>query len=206
MKRALMVGSAAGTVLGAAALAGGYLGLVTGKLTLDLDVGRRTRPLGPIVVEIAAPPDIVWAAATAPYAVRRPRALAERVEILQRTEQMVLAAHRTPVGMGLTAVTTETVAFDPPHQISFRLLRGPIPHVIETFDLAPVAAGTRLSYTGELGTDLGPLGARWGDLVARSWIAAVETSMATIKTESERRIGRLPTAAAPESTSSPPHP
>ncbi len=181
--RALAVATAG---LGAAA-AGGYLGLVTGRLTVDLDVGRRTRPLGPLVVDIAASREDVYAAATAPYAERRPRAMAEKVDILDRADQMVLAAHRTPVGGRLTAVTVETVTFDPPRRIGFRLVRGPVPLVIETFDLQPIDSGTRLTYTGELGTDLGWLGERWGDLVTRSWIHAVESSLEVIKAESERR-------------------
>jgi hypothetical protein len=171
----------------------GYLGLITGRVSLDLDLGRRTRPLGPLVVDIAASREDVYAAATAPYAERQPRALAEKVVILDRTDHMVLAAHRTPVGNKLTAVTVETVTFDPPHRIGFRLVRGPVPLVTETFDLQPASTGrdtgTRLTYTGTLGTDLGWLGERWGDLVARSWIHAVEDSLAAIKDESERRNG-----------------
>lgn len=180
--------------VGTAATLGGvvygtYVGLVTGRITVDLGVGRRTRPLGPLVVDIYAPPEVVYDAATAPYAERRPRAIQEKVHILGRTDRMVLAAHHTPVGKHLTAVTVETVTLDPPQRIDFRLLRGPVPHVAETFALEPTPTGTRLTYTGQLGTDLGRLGSLWGDLVAHSWIHAVETSLAAIKTESERRIG-----------------
>ena len=92
----------------------------------------------------------------------------EKVEILERAGQMVLAAHRTPGGSGLTAVTVETVTLDPPNRMGFRLLRGPVPHVIETFTFDETADGTRFSYSGELGTDLWRLGQAWGDLVARS--------------------------------------
>ncbi len=182
---------------GAAALVGtgaaGYVGLVTGRLSLDLEVGRRTRPLGPLVVDIAAPREVVYAAATAPYAERRPRAMAEKVQILERGDGMVLAAHRTPVGGGLVAVTVETVTFTPPERIDFRLVRGPVPYVAETFELEETASGTRLNYTGELGTDLGALGQRWGDVVGRSWVATVRRSLETIRAESERRSAGKPT-------------
>lgn len=184
-RRRLNLAAAAG--VGTSLGVGTYVGLVTGRLTLDVGIGRRTRPLGPIVVEIAASQETVYAAATAPYAERQPRAMAEKVRILERTDQMVLAAHHTPVGKWLTAVTVETVTFDAPHRIGFRLLRGPVPMVTETFDLKPTSTGSRLTYTGELGTDLGHLGELWGDLVTRSWIAAVETSLASIKTDSEHR-------------------
>lgn len=184
-----------GTALAVTATSGylGYLGIVTGRVTLDLGAGRRTRPLGPLVVDIAANREQVYAAAAAPYAVRRPRALAEKVEILERTDHpdgMVLAVHRTPVGKRLTARTVETVTFDPPHRIGFRLVRGPVPLVTETFALQTTDHGTRLTYTGKLGTDLGWLGKRWGDLVSRSWIHAVQDSLATIKAESERSAPR----------------
>ena len=178
---------------GAGASAAGaatYVALVTGRLTLEFGVGRRSRSLGPVVVDIAAPREEVYAAATAPYAERRPRAMAEKVRILERTDHMVLAAHYTPIGKRLTAVTVETVTFDPPHRIGFRLVRGPVPLVTETFELQSTRTGTRLTYSGELGTDLGWVGERWGDLVARSWVRAVETSLAAIKTESQRRASR----------------
>jgi len=171
------------------AAAGGYVGLVTGRLSLDLGFGRRTRSLGPLSVEIAAPRTVVYDVAAAPYAVRRPRAMREKVDVLERGDGMVLAAHRTPVGGGLIAVTVETVTFEPPARMGFRLVRGPVPFVAETFDLEETSTGTRLTYTGEMGTDLGALGERWGDLVERSWVSAVRQSFSTIKAEAERRAG-----------------
>jgi hypothetical protein len=181
----LLVATGCAAVAGAAA-AGAYIGVVTGRVTFDLGLGRRTRPLGPLHLDIAAPRETVFAAAAAPYADRQPRAMREKVEILERAGQMVLAAHRTAVGSGLTTVTVETVTLEPPSRMGFRLLRGPVPHVIETFSFDETAEGTRLGYSGELGTDLWRLGQAWGDLVARSWVDAVRDSMAAIKTESER--------------------
>lgn len=182
LTRIVAAGAMASTVAAAA-----YAGLVSGRLSLDLGVGRRTRPLGPLVVKIAAPREVVYAVATAPYATRPPRALREKVEVLERGDGMVLAAHRTPVAGGLVAVTVETVTFTPPVRIGFRLVRGPVPYVVETFQLDEHAGGTRLTYTGELGTDLGAFGERWGDLVARTWVGTVQTSLDTIRAESERR-------------------
>jgi hypothetical protein len=176
---------------GAAGLVGtataAYLGLVTGRVTLDLGVGRRSRPLGPLTIDVAAPRDVVYAVAAAPYAERRPRALSEKVDIWDRSENVVLAAHRTPVGRGLTAVTVEMVTFDPPRRIGFRLLRGPVPHVAERFEFELSPTGTQLVYTGELGTDLWRLGERWGDVVAGAWVRTVRASLDSIRVEAERR-------------------
>jgi hypothetical protein len=85
----------------------------------------------------------------------------------------VLAAHFTPLGgrLGLVAQTVETVRFTRPQRIDFRLVRGPVPHVVEAFVLTEQAggAGTRLAYDGEIGADLWLLGQRWCELVARRW-------------------------------------
>jgi len=101
---------------------------------------------------------------------------------------MALAAHFTPAGR-LTTTTVETVRFERPHRISFRLLRGPVPHVVETYALREVAGGTEFVYSGELGTDLWALGAWWADRIVAPWERAVATSLAPIQAESERRAG-----------------
>jgi hypothetical protein len=112
-----------------------------------------------------------------------------KLEVLERGTDMVLAAHHTPVALGLTATTVETVRFDAPARIEFRLVRGPVPHVVETFELRDDSGETDLVYTGELGTDLWALGERWGGLVARSWERAVAASLVATCEEAERRAG-----------------
>jgi polyketide cyclase/dehydrase/lipid transport protein len=173
--------------LWAAGAAGGYALVVRGALTLDLGIGRRTRPLGPMHLHIAAFPETVFDVIAAPYLGRTPRAMRDKLEVLERGSDMVLAAHFTPVTRRLTATTVETVRFERPARISFRLLRGPVPHLIETFELTEAADGTDFEYRGELGTDLWRAGVWWGDRVARSWERAVQESLDGIRTEAERR-------------------
>jgi hypothetical protein len=173
--------------LGAAATVGAYLGLVTGALPVDLGLGRRTRPLGPQTVDIAAPRDLVFDIIAAPYLRRQPRAIAEKIQVLERGTDMVLAAHRTPIRGKLVATTVETVRFTRPERVDFRLVRGPVPYVVEKFRLSDAATGTRLEYGGELGTDLWGLGQRWGDAVAPKWEQVVAGSFQAIKAEAERR-------------------
>ena len=167
--------------------AAGYALVIRGAVTLDLGFGRRVRPLGPIRRWIAAPPAVVFDVIAAPYLGRTPRSMAEKLRVVERGHDMVLAEHFTPVGFGVRAVTLETVRFERPHRIAFRLVRGPVPLVTETFELNPSGEGTAFEYNGELGTDLWAIGARWGDLVARSWVRTVEASIDGIGTESERR-------------------
>jgi len=177
-------------MLGLVAIAGGgYALLVRGALTLDLGMGRRVRGLGPIERTIAAPPETVFDVIAAPYLGRTPLAMSDKLEVWERSSDMAVAAHRTNTGR-LTTTTVETVRFERPYRITFRLLRGPVPHVQESYDLLPVESGTRFVYAGELGTDLWALGSWWGDKVARPWERAVAGSVDAIAAEAERRAGR----------------
>jgi hypothetical protein len=179
---------AAGTAAGVgAAIAGGYVGVVTGALAIDLGVGRRTRALGPQTVKIGAPREEVFDVIAAGYLARQPRDVAAKIRVLERGTDMVLASHRTPVRGRLVATTVETVRFTRPERVDFRLVRGPVPHVVERFTLTATNTGTTLDYRGELGTDLWRIGQRWGDLVADQWERAVATSLEVIKAEAERR-------------------
>lgn len=181
--RNVLVTAIGGTALGA----GTYLGLVTGAVPLYLGIGRRLRRLGPLSVEIDAPRDVVFDVIAEPYGARTSRAVQERVRVLERGHDLVLAAHYTPIRGRLRATTVETVHFERPHRVGFRLVRGPVPHVVEAFVLEQLADRTQLTYTGELGTDLWGLGARWGDIVAPKWVSVVDSSLHTVKTEAERR-------------------
>jgi hypothetical protein len=163
--------------------------LVRGGLTLDVGVGRTVRPLGPLVVSIEAPRELVFDVISRPYLRRAPRALASKLRVVERGTDMVLAAHFTQVGPRV-ATTLETVRFAPPSHVHFRLVRGPVPEVVEQFELRELEGGTEIEYRGELGADFWALGRWWGDRVARRWEAAVRSSFDSVKVEAERRAGR----------------
>jgi hypothetical protein len=163
-----------------------YVLVVRGSLTIDLGMGRAMRPLGPLTSRIAAPRELVFEVISAPYVGRTPRALERKLRVLERGEDLVLAQHFTRVGPFVTT-TLETVRFDPPERVGFRLVRGPVPYVVEEFHLRETDAGTELEYRGELGTDLWLLGRLWGAAVARIWEATVRGSLAAIAAEAERR-------------------
>jgi Polyketide cyclase / dehydrase and lipid transport len=180
-------GLAAGAIGACAVGAASYLGLVTGAVPVDLRVGRTTRPLGPLTVEVAAPRETVFDVIATPYEAGAPRAMRAKVAVLERGSDMVLAAHYTPLRGRLKATTVETVRLTRPERVDFRLVRGPVPHVVEKFELVQLGGSTVLTYDGELGTDLWGLGRRWGDVVAARWEAVVAASLAAVKTEAERR-------------------
>ncbi|MGH3228585.1 MAG: SRPBCC family protein [Streptosporangiaceae bacterium] len=184
-----MIRGGTAALAAAGGLAGlGYYLVVTGKLTIDIGWGRRVRPLGPFGVEVAAPAATVFDVIAAPYLGRTPRAMAGKLQVLDRGTDMVLAEHYTPVHHGrLTAATLETVTFDRPHRIAFRLVRGPVPHITEEFALTEHDGTTRLDYSGELGTDFAAAGQWWADRVAAAWEAAVRSSFTTIQAEAQRR-------------------
>ena len=160
-----------------------------GAITVDLGVGRTVQPLGPVTRRIAAPRELVFDVIAAPYLGRRSRALQQKLQVWEQGSDMVLAAHHTPVKCGLTT-TVETVRFERPERVIFRLVRGPVPHVAESFALTEIEGGTELSWEGQLGTDLWALGAWWGARVARSWTNAVHASLHEIAVEAERRTAR----------------
>jgi len=131
VKRLLAPTLAAATT--AVALRRAYRLLASGALTLDLDIGRRLQPLGPLSRTIAAPPELVFEIIAAPYLGRTPRALADKLQVWERGSDLALAAHVTQVKCG-TTTTLETVRFERPKRIDFRLVRGgPVPHLVESF-------------------------------------------------------------------------
>jgi hypothetical protein len=103
--------------------------VVRGAVSLDLGIGRRYRTLGPIVVRITASRETVFDVIAEPYLSRTPRSLKSKLEVLERGTDVVLAAHFTPA-YGLTATTIETVRFERPERVHFRLVRGPVPHAL----------------------------------------------------------------------------
>ena len=181
--KARSFGSGAALAASCAAL---YRLIARGALAIDLGVGRTARPLGPLSWHIAAPRDVVFDVIAAPYLGRTPRALEAKLRVLERGADMVLAEHFTDVGR-FVAPRLETVRFYRPTRVDFRLVRGPVPYVVEWFDLREAEHGTDLEYGGELGTDLWALGQWWGDIVARKWEAAVRSSLDAVKAEAERR-------------------
>jgi hypothetical protein len=175
----------------AAALAGsaaaGYRLLVSGRLALDLDWGRTMRPLGPILLDVAAPREVVFDVIAGPYLEKTPRSVADRLDVLERGSDMVLAAFHSPVRQNLVANTLEIVRFQRPDRIDLRLVRGPVPYVVEHVLLSERDGGTRIEYRGELGADLWLVGRWWGGLVARTWERNVRSLYETARVYAERR-------------------
>ena len=169
--------------------AGVYALLVQGKLTADTGIGRTVRPLGPLVWHIAAPREVVFEVISAPYLRRTPRALESKLRVLERGGDMVLAEHFTPVGPFVTT-TLETVRFERPESVHFRLVRGPVPYVVERFLLNETDEGTELEYGGEMGADLWAAGRAWSTVVSLTWEATVRRSLDAVKVEAERQAAR----------------
>lgn len=172
--------------------------LATGRLTIDIGWGRRVRQLGPQVMRIEAPRDVVFDQIAVPYlSPQPPAALGAKIKVLDRGSDMVVAAHRTTSGR-VTTVTVESVRLSRPDRITFQLLRGPVPFVSERFLLEDEDGGdaTRLEYTGEMGSDLWWLGALWADLVATQWQRAVAGSLAALKESAELAASRAARRAA----------
>jgi hypothetical protein len=172
-------------------LVGGVISLFSwmarGRLTLDARLGRSLHQLGPLTVEIAAPRDLVFEQLSAPYLGHAPRDVAATLEVIERGSDMVVARHVSKVAF-YTSETVESVRFEPPRRISFRHLRGPVPHAVEAFELVEHGGGTELVYTGELGIDfwvLGKLAGRYW--VTPTWLGIVREHLGEVKTAAEAR-------------------
>jgi hypothetical protein len=174
-------------------LVGGVITLFSwmarGRLTLDADLGRSFHPLGPLTVQIDAPRDLVFEQLSAPYLGRTPRETAATLEVIERGSDMVVARHVSKVAF-YASETVESVRFEAPGRISFRHLRGPVPHAVEAFELVERNGGTELVYTGELGIDFWLLGRLTGRYwVTPTWIGIVREHLDEVKSAAEARAG-----------------
>lgn len=163
-----------------------YRGLLSGAVSLDLGIGRTTRPLGPRSIDIHAAPEVVFDVIADPYLGSKP---GDGVRLLVTTSDMVLAAHRIPLPDGRVVGTVETVKFTRPERIEFQLIRGPVARATETYRLSHGKDATRLDYSGTVCTDLWALGSLWSRLVVRRWEAVVSDFLETVKAEAEAEAG-----------------
>src|SRR5215471_5928230 len=94
-------------VVATSSAAAGLREVATGRLTIDLGVGRSSLPLGPVSWTILAPPETVFQVIASPYLERTPHAIRSKLEVLQRGLDMAIAAHftKTPIG---TVTTVES--------------------------------------------------------------------------------------------------
>lgn len=160
---------------------------LTGRLTIDLGWGRTRHPLGPIDLMIDAPRAMVFDVVASPYLGRTPRELSDQLEVLERGSDLVVAAHHTRLS-GFTSTTVESVRFEAPQRISFRLLRGLAPSVTEEFTFEESDAGTVMGYRGELAMDFWILGRVAGRfLVKPTWENVVRRHLGDVKSLAEER-------------------
>ncbi len=151
--------------------------MARGRLTLDTGWGRSVTALRPRTMQFAAPREVVFDFLEAPYLGRTPKMLQDHLRVWERGEDLVIASHFSRLS-GYTAETVEAVRFERPSRITFRHLRGPVPHAEESFELFDDAGGTRLEYRGEVGLDfwfLGRWAARWW--VVPAWDRVVHESL-----------------------------
>jgi hypothetical protein len=172
-------------VIGAA---GAFLLLAMGRLHLDLGWGRSVQQLGPITVQIAAPPELVFEILSAPYLGRTPGG--SGIDVIARSDRLAVAAHHTKVHF-YTARTVEVIEFEPPSRIGFRHLTGPVPHAVEQFTLEKANGMTELHYGGEIGIDFFVLGRLAGRYWVRpQWEQTVRGHLADLKHRAEQRATR----------------
>jgi hypothetical protein len=181
----IAVGVLAGLLLALGALL--FLALAMGRMHLDLGVGRSFHELGPITTTIRAPRELVFEMIAAPYL---GRSSAQGIEVLARSDDLVVARHHTRVHF-YTSQTTEVIDLTPPTRVGFRHLSGPVPHAVEEFVLEENDIGTELRYSGELGIDFFILGRIAGRYWVRpQWERVVAGHAADLRKLAEARAAR----------------
>ena len=123
-----------------------------------------------------------------PYLGRAPRVPAEKLRVLERGSDMVLAAHFTPLGggWGWSPRRWRRSGSPGPSGSTSAWSAGWFPRLWRP--CAQRAGGwTRLAYHGEIGADLWGTGQCWCALVARRWEQTVAASLAAVKAEAQRR-------------------
>jgi hypothetical protein len=122
-----------------------------------------------------------------PYVGRTPRVMRDKLEVWERSSDMALAAHMTVTGR-LTTTTVETGRSSARTTSPFRLLRGPVPRVAETYQLRPVDGGTGFTYARRVWVRACGRSAAGGAIASpRPWGRAVAGSLESIAAEAERR-------------------
>jgi hypothetical protein len=180
-----------------ASMAGMFLLLAMGRLHLDLGWGRSVHELGPIVIRIAAPRELVFEIVSAPYVGRTPAGAG--IDVIARSDALVVAAHHTKVHF-YTARTVEVVEFQHSTRVGFRHVTGPVPYAVEEFTLADLDGGTELRYGGELGIDFSLLGRIAGRYWVRpQWERTVTEHLEDLKARAEARAARAQGRAPAES-------
>jgi hypothetical protein len=123
----------------------------------------------------------------APYLGKMPASMKGKIEVLDRHGDLVVALHRTRLPVR-DAITVETVTFERPTRVTFKLLRGPVPYVEEEFLLEEGDGETEFTYTGQLGADLWALGRIYGGRIVKPvWEKVVRDSLAQVKAAAEDR-------------------
>lgn len=186
MSRSSKALAALGTVVLSGLAAFSFL-VSRGRIHIDLGWGRSTHDLGPIEIEIDAPRQLVYETISGPYLGRTPARMRGKIQVLERSESLVVARHRTSLPL-MDAITVEAVGFEPPRRITFRLLQGPVPAVSEEFVLEDENGTTSLVYRGELQADFWALGSWYGGSVVRPvWEGTVAGTLEQVKSTAERR-------------------
>jgi hypothetical protein len=119
-----------------------------------------------------------------PYLGKTPRALGDKLEVLERGSDLVLA-HFTDVGWGLTAPPWRPFASSAPSGSRSAWSVGRCRTCSRRSSFAMSATGPTSSTAAS--SDLWALGKWWGARVARRWEETVAASVQAVRVEAERR-------------------
>lgn len=160
-----------------------------GRIPFDIGVGRTVVRLSPRTVLVRARRPMLFEMLRSAGQARGVRHR-DRVEVLERSGDLIVARLRTDTGRGVTS-SVEAARFFPGERVTYRHLLGPFPYALEEFVLREVPGGTELEHRGEFAVDLWWLGRLAARLyIKRAYERLVDEHMAAIKEAAEARAAR----------------
>ncbi len=153
-----------------------------------------TEPIHPVRIDINAPRELVFEMAAA-VGGSLPDGPPHASELIRRDGNVLVVRFSAPAPFRFFGFLEE-VTLRAPMRIDYRVLEGPLDHVVEWLDLDEVGGVTTVTYAGEVGHRI-PLVARFIAVPAYRWY--MRRTLSALKAAAERRAARSrrhPRAAA----------
>lgn len=147
--------------------------------------GEMSEPIPPVHIEINAPRELVFEMASA-VGGSLPDGPPHASELIRRDGNVLVVRFSAPAPFRFFGFLEE-VTLSAPSRIDYRVLEGPLDHVVEWLDFAEDGGTTTVTYAGEVGHRV-PLVARFIAVPAYRWY--MRRTLSALKRAAEHRAIR----------------